>query len=117
VRQTERRDTGRMQKMADGWDTGAGGHGAIHREGREKGRAGVPVTVEITVGWLPSCACDAGEPRPCTVLDPFAGAFTTALVADRLGRDCIGVELNPEYCEMARRRLLKDAGLFAEIAP
>jgi len=39
------------------------------------------------------------------VLDPFAGAGTTALVARRLGRDFIGVELNPAYAEMARQRL------------
>lgn len=71
---------------------------------------------ERTTGWLPSCGCAAGEPVPCTVLDPFAGVFTTALVADRLGRDCIGIELNPEYCAMARRRIEKDAGLFAEFA-
>ena len=116
VRQTEKRDTGRVQKMADGWDTGPGGHGTIHRAGREKGAAGVPVTADVTVGWLPSCGCDAGEPVPSTVLDPFAGAFTTALVADRLGRDCIGIELNETYCEMARRRIEKDAGMFAQVA-
>ena len=50
------------------------------------------------------------------VLDPFIGSGTTALVADRLGRDCIGVELNPAYAEMARRRIEADAGLFAEVA-
>ncbi len=46
--------------------------------------------------------CDAGEPVPCTVLDPFLGSGTTALVALCLGRTAIGVELNPEYAEMAR---------------
>ena len=50
------------------------------------------------------------------MLDPFLGAGTTALVADRLGRDCIGIDLNPEYAEMARNRLVADAGMFAEIA-
>jgi len=39
------------------------------------------------------------------VLDPFLGAGTTALVADRLGRDCIGLELSPGYAAMARRRV------------
>lgn len=57
----------------------------------------------------------AGCPAGGTVLDPFAGAFTTALVADRLGRHAIGIEINPEYVEMAKRRLAKDAGMFADI--
>lgn len=68
-----------------------------------------------TVGWAPSCQCDAGV-VPCTVLDPFAGAFTTLMVADRLQRHGIGIELSPDYCEMARARLIKDAGMFAEVA-
>lgn len=57
----------------------------------------------------------AGCPIESTVLDPFLGAGTTALVADRLGRDCIGIELNPDYAAMARRRIENDAGMFAQI--
>ncbi len=41
-----------------------------------------------------------------TVLDPFAGAGTTALVAERLGRHSISVDCNAEYLEMAKRRVL-----------
>jgi DNA modification methylase len=57
----------------------------------------------------------AGCPKGGTVLDPFGGAGTTGLVADRLGRDAILVELNEEYAAMARRRIADDAGMFAEI--
>lgn len=99
---------------------------------------------KTTTGWAPSCACEArcqrmgcrssGHPPlltdgvcpkcgtrqentiPCTVLDPFAGAFTAPMVADRLQRHAIGIELSVTYCEMARARLTKDAGMFAEIA-
>jgi hypothetical protein len=42
---------------------------------------------------------------PCTVLDPFGGAGTTPLVAKRLGRASIAIELNPEYARIAEKRL------------
>ena len=43
--------------------------------------------------------------RPGVVLDPFFGAGTTAVEAERLGRDWIGIELNAEYRDLAMRRL------------
>jgi DNA modification methylase len=106
VRVIERRDTGRRQKMADSWETGSGRHGSFHRSGREKGKTGVPVMVNVTTGWRPSCKCeDAGDPVDCVVLDPFAGKSTTGGVALRLGRRFIGIELSSEYCQMSERRL------------
>lgn len=57
----------------------------------------------------------AGCPEGGMVLDPFGGAGTTGLVADRLGRNAILIELNPEYAAMAERRIHSDAGLFASI--
>jgi len=58
----------------------------------------------------------AGSRAGDTILDPFAGAGTTLLVADRLQRDAIGIELNPTYASMATNRLRDDAGMFAEVA-
>ena len=58
----------------------------------------------------------AGCPKGGTVLDPFGGAGTTGLVADRLGRNAVLIELNPEYAAMAERRIRGDAPLFAEVA-
>lgn len=55
----------------------------------------------------------AGEPAFGTVLDPFGGAGTTGLVADRLQRNAVLIELNPEYAAIARRRVDGDAPLFA----
>jgi DNA modification methylase len=57
----------------------------------------------------------AGTSEGDLVLDPFAGAGTTLLVADRLGREAIGIELNPEYAAMAQRRIESDSPLFAEV--
>lgn len=61
-----------------------------------------------TIGWQIFCNCDA-EIVPATVLDPFSGAGTTAMVALQLGRQAVGIELNPEYQEIARKRLEKHA--------
>lgn len=47
----------------------------------------------------------AGSAIGDTVLDPFSGSGTVALVARRLNRSSIGIELNPEYVEIQRRRL------------
>jgi DNA modification methylase len=68
----------------------------------------------VFVGWQPSCACNAGT-VPGTVLDPFGGAGTTGLVADRLQRDAILIELNPAYAAMAGERITDDGPLFAEV--
>jgi DNA modification methylase len=50
----------------------------------------------------------AGCPEGGTVLDPFGGAGTTGLVADRLKRDALLIELNPTYVDMARKRIQSD---------
>ena len=65
---------------------------------------------EKTIGWKPQCKCFDGYeqyavPVPQTVLDPFSGAGTTGLVALRNGCNYIGLELNPEYIELTKKRL------------
>jgi DNA modification methylase len=57
----------------------------------------------------------AGCPQGGTVLDPFFGAGTTGMVANRLQRNCIGIELNPEYAAIAEKRLRDDAGMLINI--
>jgi DNA modification methylase len=56
----------------------------------------------------------AGSPEGGTVLDPFSGSGTTGVVALRHGRRYIGIELNPQYVEMARQRIANDAPLLNE---
>lgn len=58
----------------------------------------------------------AGSRKGDTVIDPFGGAGTTGLVADRLVRNAVLIELNPEYARLARERIAKDAGLFTDVA-
>lgn len=50
----------------------------------------------------------AGCPEQGIVLDPFIGAGTTGLVAKKLNRKYIGIELNPEYIKIANNRLRQD---------
>ena len=59
---------------------------------------------------LPELCIKAGCPKGGTVLDPFGGAGTTGLVADRLQRNAILIELNPEYATMSEARVDKDRG-------
>lgn len=60
------------------------------------------------------CGCGTGVKRG-VVLDPFAGSGTVSLVAEKLGRDSISIEVVPEYCDMIEKRLkpfTKQQGLF-----
>ena len=117
---------GQPIKMADGWDTGEGGHGSFHRNGREKGKTnGV---VQATTRNARSVWTIATQPYPqahfatfpvelarrCilagskpgdTVLDPFGGSGTVAQVATGNGRNSIYIDLNPKYLELARQRI------------
>ena len=57
-----------------------------------------------TIGWS-NCGCGAGW-RSGVMLDPFAGAGTAGLVAKKLGRDYILIDINPEYKKMSDKRLM-----------
>lgn len=95
-----------------------GRNGGTQGGGTNSTTFGVPaheMPVTRTSGWQPSCSCDAGPPVPQTVLDPFAGTFTTCLVADRLDRNSIGIDLSPDYCAIGRRRIEQDAGWLADV--
>jgi DNA modification methylase len=67
-----------------------------------------------TTGWRPTCDHDA-EVESCTVLDPFAGSGTTGMVAARLGRTSVLIDLNPEYVAMQERRIVGDAPLWNRV--
>lgn len=70
---------------------------------------------EITVGWVPTCRCEDEinsdlsnmEPAAATVFDPFFGAGTTGIVAARMGRDTVGIELKQDYVNQAHQRAIE----------
>jgi DNA modification methylase len=68
-------------------------------------------TATFPVGIVEPCIL-AGCPEGGTVLDPFAGAGTTGMVALRHGRSFIGCELSPDYVRLARDRIIADAPLL-----
>lgn len=69
-----------------------------------------------TIGWEPSCMClkNGGytplpcNPIPCTVLDPFSGSGRTLIVAKKLGRKAIGIDLKKEYLKMPLSKLAQE---------
>lgn len=67
-----------------------------------------------TLGFEPDCTCNA-KAVPCVVLDPFGGSGTVGAVAERLGRNSILIELNPEYVVLAEQRTAQ-SGLLLEVA-
>lgn len=65
---------------------------------------------------IPIICIKAGSRPGDTILDPFSGAGTTGYVAERLSRSYIGIELNPEYNEMAKKRIdVVRLSLFDEV--
>lgn len=65
-----------------------------------------------TVGWTPTCQCEPDASGISTVLDPFTGSGTVAVVAMRNNANFIGTELNIGYAEIARQRIEKDQPLM-----
>ena len=59
----------------------------------------------IGESWHPTCTCENEGKGRCIVLDPFAGSGTTLWVAEHYGRDSIGIEINPKYCELIKKRM------------
>jgi site-specific DNA-methyltransferase (adenine-specific) len=62
--------------------------------------------------WL----CRLVTPPGGTVLDPFMGSGSTLIAASREGFSAVGIELDPEYAEIARRRIQADCPMFADVA-
>jgi len=102
-RQTEKKGATTIAER--GYDTHqlAEGKGMLNTSRSWKG-GDVPVAAYKTIGWLPSCQCSC-DPVPAVVIDPFFGAGTTGLVAKKLGRHFIGIELNEAYIGMAQKRI------------
>jgi DNA modification methylase len=65
----------------------------------------------VDLGYREQCKCGA-KFVPGIVLDPFMGSGTVAIQAKRLGRQYIGIEINPKYIEIANKRIEEEVGLL-----
>lgn len=72
----------------------------------QKEYSGDGSTYQITTtGWQPTCSCDAGDPVPAMVLDPFNGTAATGVACKNTGRNYIGIEISKKYVEMSHERI------------
>lgn len=104
---TEEEDESGKGSTFDGGKTG-------ERDGGERTQPG-PRYETTVLPPEPSCECGTAW-EAATVLDPFAGVATTGLVATRLNRHFLGIELNSTYAEMGRQRIRDDAPLLNVVA-
>ena len=113
----------RTRKTGTGVDSNIGNKGSAGNNGKRNKRSVWTVPTKpfkcahfatFPPDLIEPCVL-AGGPEGGTVLDPFGGAGTTGLVAQQHNRDSILIELNPDYIEIAEKRLNNDAPLFNEV--
>jgi len=69
----------------------------------------------IDLGLQKQCDCNTKETKAGTVLDPFGGSGTTAIVANKHNRNAVMCELNEEYVGIAKERINNDLGMMANV--
>jgi len=86
----------------------ANAHGDIWEFGQEcKNKHPAPFPVELIERIISSTNADI-------VLDPFMGSGTTALAAKNLDRQFVGIDISPEYCKMAKERLINPVSVVKQ---
>lgn len=95
------------------WSSGAQSPGTFQSENTHRAAANHHPTVKPTelMRWLVRLVTPPGG----AVLDPFLGSGSTARACDIEGFDCIGIEIDPAYAAIARKRISGDAPLFAQV--
>lgn len=72
--------------------------------------------VVTTLGWQPTCDCNA-DIEPCVVLDPFFGSGTTGAVALKHHRRFVGIDLDERNIALAHRRIRQSQPMLFEVTP
>ena len=92
------------------WSSGTQSPGTFQAEGTDRSVRNFHPTVKPIA--LMAYLCRLVTPPGGTILDCFMGSGSTGIAALKEGFDFIGIEVNPEYVEIARRRIEADAPLF-----
>ena len=107
ARYAQARETPKGREGHNGWDESTNGY-VSSKNARSVWTIPTSSYPEAHFATWPEALVErivkAGCPEGGVILDPFMGSGTTALVARRLGRKAIGIELNERYCALARRR-------------
>lgn len=103
-----------MPRKAVNWSSGEQSPGTFQSPNTDRQNENHHPTVKPTalMQWL----CRLVVPRGGVVLDPFMGSGSTGKAALREGMSFVGIELDEQYIEIAKRRIHSDAPLFAEVA-
>ena len=96
VLEVDRLDTGRC--------SGGGGRRRAPEQRDSKSNTLGVIKETQAIGWRATCDHNANT-VPATVLDPFVGSGTSCAIAQTLGRRSIGLDLNPEYLDIAAKRI------------
>lgn len=103
---------GREKKPLN-WSSGTQSPGTFQAEGTDRSSDNYHPTVKPTN--LMRYLCRLVTPKGGTVLDPFMGSGSTLKAAELEGFSAIGIDLDADYCGIARKRIASDAPLFAEV--
>ena len=113
----------RTRKVGEGQDTEIGTKGCCGDTGIRNKRSVWNITTQpyreahfaTFPEEIPRTCILAGSKKGDTILDPFSGAGTTGVVAEKLDRKYIGIELNPQYTKLAEDRIWNVQPLFAGV--
>jgi len=111
----------RTRKTGEGQDSAIGTKGCAGCDGYRNKRSVWTITTKpykeahfaTFPEEIPRTCILAGSKKGDTILDPFSGAGTTGVVAEKLNRKYVGIELNPQYIKMAEDRIYNVQPLFA----
>lgn len=92
--------------LGKGWHDHDHSNVRLHR-GQESGVPALKTPLRRQVGWEVSCGHGGFERAPANVMDLYAGSGTVGLVALRLGRSFVGIELNEDWYNLARKKMLR----------
>jgi site-specific DNA-methyltransferase (adenine-specific) len=114
---TARASTGEMVERTRNINSEFGMRGNVWR-GKTRGQESMCEPLDhpaMMPKWLARDLILSWSNEGDTVLDPFAGSGTTGQIAEGLRRESVLIEINADYAESARRNIIGDAPLFAQV--